>query len=70
MPRLTLQQAIRLVAQLAGWRGAPSDHEPGAESVEVGMRRLMDRLYGWQLRAACIITHRLVSSPTNDDDVG
>lgn len=65
-----MQQAIRLVAQLAGWRGAPSDHEPGAESVEVGLRRLMDRVYGWKLHADCSITHRLVSGPTNNADVG
>lgn len=53
MPPLTLQEAIRLVAQLAGWRGAPSDGEPGAESVEAGMRRLMDVVYGWRLHANC-----------------
>lgn len=65
-----MQQAIRLVAQLAGWRGAPSDLEPGAESVEAGMRRLMDRVYGWKLRADCIITQARVNGSTNHEDVG
>jgi len=70
VPRLTLQQAIRLVAGLAGWRGAPSDGEPGAESVEVGLRRLTDRVYGWKLRAECILPLDPVTGPTHDDDVG
>ena len=52
VPRLKLQAAMRLVARLAGWRGAPSDGEPGAESVEAGLRRLMDLVAGWRLRVA------------------
>ncbi|MEK7686282.1 MAG: IS4 family transposase [Verrucomicrobiota bacterium] len=53
MPRLSLQAAIRLVARRAGWRGAPSDGQPGAESVEAGLRRLMDLVSGWRLHAQC-----------------
>ena len=51
MPRLKLQEAIELVARLAGWRGAPSDGRPGAECVEQGMRQLVDLVCGWRCHA-------------------
>jgi hypothetical protein len=54
VPSLTLQQAIRLMARLVGWRGAPSDKEPGAESVEAGLRRLNDMVCGWRLHKAWV----------------
>ena len=69
MPRLNLQEAIRLLARLAGWRGAPSDGEPGAESVEEGLRRLTDWVSGWRLRAQCQ-QRRSVRRPLGRQDVG
>ena len=47
---LTLRDANRLVAQLGGYAGREKDGEPGAESVGIGLRRLMDMVRGWKLR--------------------
>ena len=45
-----LGEANRLVARLGGYVGRRHDGEPGAESVGIGMRRLMDMARGWTLR--------------------
>jgi hypothetical protein len=50
MRRLTLQEANRLVAQLGGYAGRKGDGEPGVESVGIGLRRLCDLCWGWDLR--------------------
>ena len=47
---MTLREANRLVAHLGGFAGRRRDGEPGAESVGIGMRRLMDMTCGWRLR--------------------
>ena len=43
-------EANRLVAQFGGYAGRKKDGEPGAESVGIGLRRLMDMARGWKLR--------------------
>jgi hypothetical protein len=47
---LTLAEANRLVARLGGYAGRTGDGEPGAESVGLGLRRLMDLVAGWRLQ--------------------
>lgn len=49
-PDLSLAQANRLVACLGGYAGRALDKEPGAQSVGIGLRRLMDITSGWILR--------------------
>ena len=47
---LTLNEANRLVARLGGYLARKADGEPGAESIGLGLRRLMDLVWGWRLR--------------------
>jgi hypothetical protein len=47
---LTLGEANRLVARLGGYLARKGDGEPGAESLGIGLRRLMDLTWGWRLR--------------------
>jgi hypothetical protein len=47
---LTLGEANRLVARLGGYAGRRHDGEPGAESLGIGLHRLMDLAHGWRLR--------------------
>src|SRR5690606_33590171 len=49
-PDLTLAQANRLVARLGGYAGRRGDEEPGAQSLGIGLRRLIDLTAGWTLR--------------------
>jgi len=46
---LTLQQANRLTAKLAGWWGRRGDSEPGAETLARGLRRLQDMVLGYRM---------------------
>lgn len=46
---LTLADANRCVAQLAGYLGRANDGPPGAETVSQGLRKLMDITRGWRL---------------------
>jgi len=46
---LTLGEANRLVARLGGYLARKGDGEPGAESIGIGLRRLMDLTWGWRL---------------------
>jgi len=46
---LTLREANRTVASLAGWYGRKCDGEPGAEKLSTGIRRLQDMILGWRL---------------------
>jgi hypothetical protein len=46
---LTLAEANRLVARLGGYAGRAGDGEPGAESLGLGLRRLLDLVRGWRL---------------------
>lgn len=48
---LTLQEANRLTARLAGWLGRKCDGEPGAERLATGLRRLGDMTIGWRLHS-------------------
>ncbi len=41
---------IRLVARLGGYLARKGDGEPGAESIGLGLRRLMDLAWGWRLK--------------------
>jgi len=45
-----LGEANRLVARLGGYAARRRDGNPGAESVGIGMHRLMDLARGWRLR--------------------
>jgi hypothetical protein len=45
-----LREANRLVARLGGYLGRKRDGEPGAESLGLGLRRLMDMARGWRMR--------------------
>ena len=47
---LTLGEANKLVARLGGYSGRKGDGEPGAESIGLGLRRLIDMTWGWRLR--------------------
>jgi Transposase Tn5 dimerisation domain len=47
---LTLAEANRLTARLGGYMGRRHDGDPGAESLGIGLRRLMDLTRGWRLR--------------------
>jgi len=47
--KLTLRVANRLTARLGGYAGRTSDGEPGIESVGIGLRRLSDLCWGWDL---------------------
>lgn len=46
---MTLSDANRRTAQLAGYTARRHDGEPGAESLAIGHRRLMDHARGWRL---------------------
>ena len=46
---MTLNEANRRVARLGGYLARKGDGEPGAESIGVGLRRLMDLTWGWRL---------------------
>jgi hypothetical protein len=48
---LTLQEANRLTAKLAGWWGRRGDGEPGAETLALGLRRLQDMVLGYRLHS-------------------
>lgn len=48
---LTLREANRAVAGLAGWYGRKCDGEPGAEKLSTGIRRLQDVIIGWRLHS-------------------
>jgi hypothetical protein len=48
---LTLQEANRMTAKLAGWWGRSGDGEPGAEKLAIGLRRLQDMVLGWRLHS-------------------
>jgi hypothetical protein len=48
---LTLREANRTVAGLAGWYGRKCDGEPGAEKLSLGIRRLQDMILGWRLHS-------------------
>jgi Domain of unknown function (DUF4338)/Transposase Tn5 dimerisation domain/Transposase DNA-binding len=48
---LTLQEANRMTAKLAGWWGRKCDGEPGAEKLAAGLRRLQDMVIGWRLHS-------------------
>ena len=45
----TLRTAIRLLAGLGGFRGRPSDGEPGVQTLWRGLRSLHERLATWLL---------------------
>jgi hypothetical protein len=47
---LTLGEANALVAHLGGYMGRKHDGPPGAESIGLGLHRLIDRVWGWRLR--------------------
>lgn len=49
---LLASQAVRWIAQLAGYRGAPSSPPPGAETLWRGLIRLDDMATGWLLASA------------------
>lgn len=38
-----------MVARLGGWLGRKCDAEPGAESLQAGLRILMCLVWGWRL---------------------
>jgi hypothetical protein len=48
---LTLQEANRLTAKLAGWWGRRGDGEPGAETLALGLHRLQDMVLGYRLHS-------------------
>ena len=45
----TLQQAVRLIARLGGFRGRKCDGEPGIKALWCGWRRLQQMLVGYRL---------------------
>jgi hypothetical protein len=47
---MTLSEANRRVARLGGYLDRQGDGEPGAESIGLGLRRLIDLTWGWRLR--------------------
>ncbi len=52
VPELTLRQANRTVASLAGgWFGRKGDGEPGAGTISKGIRRLQDVILGYRLHS-------------------
>ena len=50
MRSLTLGEANRLVARLGGYLDRKHDGPPGAESMGIGLRRLIDITWGWRLK--------------------
>jgi len=50
-PVRTAQEAVRAVAQLAGWQGYRSAPDPGVKMLWLGLRRLTDMVAGWRLVA-------------------
>ncbi len=38
-----------MVAQLGGWLGRRGDGQPGAESLQAGLRKLRILIWGWRL---------------------
>lgn len=38
-----------MVARLGGWLGRRGDGEPGAESLQAGLRKLRLLIWGWRL---------------------
>jgi hypothetical protein len=55
---LTLGEANRLVARLGGYLGRKIDGPPGAESIGLGLRRLIDITWGWRLKHETLQLHR------------
>jgi len=55
---LTLKEANRLVARLGGYLARKADGEPGAESIGLGLQRLMDLVWGWRLRREAVEDER------------
>jgi len=50
---MTLCEANRLIARLGGYLGRKNDGEPGAESLGLGLSRLMDMARVWRMRGQC-----------------
>jgi hypothetical protein len=40
-----------MVARLGGWLGRKGDGEPGAGSLQAGLRKLRYLVWGWRLRS-------------------
>jgi hypothetical protein len=49
---LTLQQAVRRIAQLGGFLARKADGEPGVKTIWRGLQRLTDLLEGWRAATA------------------
>jgi len=58
----TLQQAVRMVANLGGFLGRKSDGQPGVQCLWRGWQRLEDMVIGWQLAQTTRKRQRSVSS--------
>jgi len=41
-----------MVARLGGWLGRRGDGEPGAGSLQAGLRKLRCLVWGWRLRSS------------------
>jgi len=41
-----------MVARLGGWLGRKGDGQPGAESLQAGLRTLAHIVRGWRLRSS------------------
>ena len=55
---MTLCEANRVIARLGGYLGRNNDGEPGAESLGIGLGRLMDMARIWRMRDQCEAVRR------------
>jgi hypothetical protein len=44
-----LNEMIKMVGQLGGYLNRKGDGEPGAQAIWIGIQRLRDIAFGWQI---------------------